>query len=232
MPSAARRRTVSPWPPAAFARRSAIALGTFLLTACTYGPVQERVHLENYRRQPDSHRFAVAVRHTVFRSPTGLNAFPNGGVPRLLQQTALLYRIDHERGTIKRVARIDAPEGLATGFRVHIDGWRDDTLFFTLSGCAGNECYGALRKARHYRRGPGEPATPIGSRPADLDPVPGMLARAPGEKTYLRVSTGSIEPRTGAATLRVRTSEGAPFVPRYRVDPSGDLARLRPRSRH
>ena len=184
------------------------------------------MHLENLAREPESLRFAVAVRHTVYREATGLNTFPTGGRERVLERRAILYLVDMGDDRIMRLAEMTPPQGLRTGFRAHVDGWRDGAVFFTLTGCPGPECYGDLNQARHYRVAPGRAPEPMPQRPSRLDHPPGMLARAPGEEVYLRLSIGDVETGSGVATLRVRTEEDAPFVPRYKLERSGRLVRM------
>ena len=66
-------------------------LGCMLLTACTYGPPRISMSIENIRAQPGAHIVAVSVKYQQFRKPTGINTFPNGGVPRVLDEKAKIY---------------------------------------------------------------------------------------------------------------------------------------------
>ena len=52
-----------------------------------------------------------------------------------------------------------------------------------------------------------------------MDYVPGMLARAPGEEVYMRVSAGS-------QIISLRTEESASFVDFYKVESSGELVEV------
>lgn len=65
-----------------------------LVAGCTYGPVEERAQIENVVVRPDTLQFAVAVRYERFQPATGITAFPNGGIPNYLEQTAIVHLVD------------------------------------------------------------------------------------------------------------------------------------------
>lgn len=191
------------------------------IAGCTYGPAEERARIENVAAQPDSYRFAAAVRYERFQPPTGLHTFPNGGTLRFLERTAVVYLVDISTDEIVRLAHIEAPEQLRTSFRVHVTGWQGERVFVSLAGCPGPECYGDLVRVHHFELSPGAAPRRIASRPRELARPPGMLARAPGEAVYMRLSTNS-------RTIRVRMEDGAPFRQRYKVEDSGELVPIRP----
>ncbi|MFW6040055.1 MAG: hypothetical protein ACOC9N_03150 [Gemmatimonadota bacterium] len=193
-----------------------LTLFLVLLTGCTYGPEQERVWIVDVERRPESRTFVAAVKYQRFRPPTGLSAFPNGGRERVLEQAAVLYRVDVATDDVHRVARIEAPEELRSTFAVHILGWRGERWYFTLSGCPGRQCNPELRRFRHFLVAPDGTIRPLGARPDDLDGSPGMVARAPGEDVYMRISSNF-------GSVRVRSKEGGPYVVRYTLDDSGEL---------
>ncbi|KPP99437.1 MAG: hypothetical protein HLUCCO03_04510 [Marinobacter sp. HL-58] len=188
-----------------------------LISGCTYGPREERASIENVTARPESLQFAVAVNYARFRPATGINAFPNGGIPQYLEQAAIVYLVDVSTDDIVEIARIQAPEQLQTSFSSHLTGWKGERVYIQLSGCPGSECYGDLMQFRHYELSSEAVPRSIESRPEDVDRPPGMLARAPGEDIYMRVSAGS-------RVISVRTDESEPFVDHYIIENSGELA--------
>ncbi|MFW6201408.1 MAG: hypothetical protein ACOC8B_02440, partial [Gemmatimonadota bacterium] len=156
---------------------------------------------------------------------TGLSAFPNGGRERVLEQAVVLYRVDVATDDVVRVARIEAPEDLRNTFDVHILGWRGERWYFMLSGCSGEQCHPDLRRFRYFVVAPDGTIRPLAARPGDLDQPPGMIARAPGEEVYMRVSSDF-------GSIRVRTEEEGPFVVRYTLNDSGELAVAGPGGEH
>ena len=191
------------------------------VAGCTYAPPEERATIRNVAVRPGTYQFATAVRYARFQNPTGINTFPDGGVSRFLEQVAIVYLVDVSDNEVVEVARIKAPEQLKTSFDVHLAGWKGERLFFQLSGCSGRECYGDLVQFRYFEVG--EEGMPVGtsSRPENTDDVPGMLARAPEEEVYLRVSAGS-------QRISFRTEENAAFVDSHEVENSGELVAITP----
>ena len=192
-----------------------------LVAGCTYGPPQERAYIENLLVRPETLLFAVAVRYERFQSPTGINAFPNGGVPYYLEQAAIVHLVDVSTNEIVEIARIEAPEDLQTSFGVHLTGWKKEQVFVQLSGCPGSECYGNLVQFRHIELTPEAAPRQISSRPKNTDDSPGTLSRAPGEETYMRVSAGS-------RVISVRTEDSEHFIYRYIIQNSGELVAIKP----
>jgi len=56
--------------------------------------------------------------------------------------------------------------------------------------------------------------------PPNLEHSPGSVARAPGEKVYMRVSKTS-------DSISVVIEDGGPSVPRFTLDRSGELVPIR-----
>ncbi|MGM0569276.1 hypothetical protein [Marinobacter sp.] len=192
-----------------------------LVSSCTYGPEEERAYIENIAVRPESFQFAVAVHYVRFRPATGINAFPNGGIPQYLEPTALVYLVDVSTDENVEIARIPVPEQLKKSFSAHLTGWKGDRVYIQLSGCPGAECYGDLLQFRHYELSTEAPPRRIESRPKDIDRAPGMLSRAPGEDIYMRVSAGS-------RIISVRTDDSEPFIDHYMIEDSGELAQTAP----
>lgn len=199
-----------------------VAIAALMLVAsCTYGPQEERAFIGNVLVRPGTFQFAVAVGYARFQPPTGINAFPNGGIPYYLKQSAIVYLVDVSTNEILEIARIEAPEQLQTSFNVHLTGWKEGRVFIQLSGCPTTECYGDLLQFRHFELSSETTPSRMGSRPKNTDYVPGMLSRAPGEDVYMRVSAGS-------RVISVRTDDSEPFVDRYMIKNSGELVEIAP----
>jgi len=192
-----------------------------LVSACTYGPPEELAQIENVAVRPDSLQFAVAVRYDRFQPATGITAFPNGGIPNYLEKTAIVHLVDVSTDQVVELARIEAPDQLKMGFGAWMTGWRDDSVFLQLSGCPGSECYGDLLRFHHFELSPNTQPRKIDAGPEDIDRIPGMLSRAPGDKVYMRVSADS-------KVISVRTNDAEPFVERYVIQSSGDLVKIAP----
>ena len=124
-----------------------LILATFLLAACTYGPAQDYVTVENLAINPDGSRLAVVVKYERYRVATGLAAFPDGGVPRVLAQRADLYVVDLRSRTLLYSGGLPAPATHRLSFNPWLIGWDGDTLYFQITGCPGSpgdECWGPL----------------------------------------------------------------------------------------
>jgi hypothetical protein len=192
-----------------------------LVVGCTYGPQEERAQIENVAVRPDTLQFAVAVLYVRFQPATGITAFPNGGIPNYLEKTAIVHLVDVSTDEIVELARIEAPDQLQTGFSAWMTGWKGDAVFLQLSGCPDSECYGDLRRYRHFALSANAEPRKVGARPEDIDRIPGMLSRAPGEKVYMRVSADS-------RVIGVRTDDSEPFIDRYMIQNSGELVEIAP----
>lgn len=130
-------------------RRLASAL-LLLLAACTYGSPQDHLSVQNVALKPDGSRLAVVVRFERSRSPTGLAAFPDGGVRKVLEQRADLYVVSLPQRTLLARHTLSAPEIHRVSFNPWLMGWEGDELLLRITGCPpapGNECYGPLVKA-------------------------------------------------------------------------------------
>jgi len=117
--------------------RAIIFLCVALLSSCSYGPPVTRAHVANVRAKPDSHSIAVAVKYQKFREPTGVNSFPNGGIPKILEQKAKIYVCDADTAQVRRVACVTPEESVRLGWAPWILGWIGDTLYFQVTGQPG-----------------------------------------------------------------------------------------------
>jgi hypothetical protein len=192
-----------------------------LVSGCTYGPQEELAQIENVAVRPDSFQFAVAVRYDRFQPATGITAFPNGGTPNYLEKTAIVYLVDVSKDEIVELARIKAPDPLKNGFSAWMTGWKADAAFLQLSGCSESDCYGDLRQFQHFVLNPKAQPRMVEAPPEDIERIPGMLARAPEEKVYMRVSADS-------RVISVRTDDSEPFTERYMIQSSGELLEIEP----
>lgn len=117
------------------------------MAACTYGPVEDHVNVQNVALKPDGTLLAVVVKYERYRRATGLSSFPDGGVPRILTQRADLYIIDLRSRTQLYHAELPAPPDHRVAFSPWLMGWEDDRVYFKITGCPGSpgsECYGRL----------------------------------------------------------------------------------------
>ena len=137
-------------------RFAALAL-LLSVTACTYGPPMDHLSVQNVAIKPDGSRLAVAVKFERYRNPTGLAAFPDGGVPKVLEQRADVYVVSLPQGTVLSRLEVPAPEANRVSFKPWLMGWEGDRVFLRITGCPGqpgDECYGPLIRATVYSVGP------------------------------------------------------------------------------
>jgi hypothetical protein len=202
------------------------SLAVFLvltITGCTYSDPEARTWIRDTSIKPGTYLFAVAVLYRKIQRPTGFfNTFPNGGIDKVLEQSAVLYLCDASSGTARLLAEIEPSSTIMTAFDVHLGGWQDDELDFVLSGCPGRECYGSLVRREAFRMSPSGIYRNLRSA-SQVRPKRGTsLARMPGEKRYLRVSADTGE-------IKILTVEGGEFELRFTLDlksiiPSSDLS--------
>ena len=93
--------------------------------------------IENIKARPDSHIIAVSVKYQQLRDPTGINTFPNGGVPQILNEKANIYLCDVDTFEIRKVASISPPDSTKSTWQPWVLGWVNGSLFFQLTGRAG-----------------------------------------------------------------------------------------------
>lgn len=122
-----------------------------LASGCYYGPPEDHALIKHVVALPDGERLAVAIVQSMLRQPKGLATFPNGGVARPVSRQVMVQIADGQPGNVRTLASIPVPEALKFGTDAWIEGWQPEAIFFRISGCAQNECWGDLRKTQHYR---------------------------------------------------------------------------------
>ena len=187
-------------------------------SACTYGPPHHRVWIQQAEGRPETRTFAAIVWSEVRREATGLAAFPDGGVPKLTEQAVTIYVADVDRRTARRVGQIRIPRDMELSHEPFLPGWRGSSFFVQISGCPNPhaECNDKNLNRAAYRVDEDGTITRVDSVPRPLEREPGMGARAPGERVYVRVSATR-------DTVRVRTEDEGPFVARFVLNGDGEL---------
>jgi len=114
------------------------ALLMLLFSSCSFGPPEIHARIANVRAKPDSHSFAVAVRYEKIQRPTGLiNTFPNGGIPRILDEKAEIYLCDAETAEVRKLATVTPEQSVRLGWEPWVMGWVGENLYFQISGQSG-----------------------------------------------------------------------------------------------
>ena len=191
----------------------AAILSTIILASCTYGPRQIRARITNVIAKPNSHLIAVAVQYEEFRNATGINAFPNGGVPKRLNEKAKIYLCDVETLEIRRLASITPTETVRLGWEPWILGWLGDSLFFRISGQQGTKHPDFKLNKTTYKIDPEGRTSEVENAPTNLvfqkntGPLP--------QSAFVRVSTGyntidvrTENDRTLRTLFRTETTQG------------------------
>jgi hypothetical protein len=191
----------------------AAILGIALLATCSHGPPKIRAHIANVRAKPDSQVIAAAVEYVKFREAKGINAFPNGGIPKVLDQKAKIYLCDAQTLEVTKVASVTPKDTVRLGWQPWILGWLGDSLFFKISGQKGTKRHNSNLNIIIYRIDPDGRVSEIPDAPAGLvfqnntGPLP--------QGTFVRISKGydTIDVRTekdrNLRTLfRTETEEG------------------------
>lgn len=184
-----------------------IAIG--VLAGCTYGPPEDHVNVQNLALKPDGSRVAVIVKVERHRPATGISAFPDGGVPRVLVQRADLYVVDLPTRAVVYRGELPAPADHRVSFAPWLTGWDGDAVRFKVTGCPGapgDECHGRLVRQTGYLLSPAGRIT---------------RADAPG-KPVLVVSRGQGSDYLGLGAepygVSIGTRAGAPRSPLMRFD--------------
>jgi hypothetical protein len=188
------------------------------LGACTYGPEEQRIRIEQIVPLGDSFLALVTVRHDRFRPPTGLSAFPDGGKALILRRRALQYLVDGRERTARLFVEREAPDELWESFHMRVAGLDGDSVVYVaMTGCPrGGECWGELQRTSYHRVTMDGSVRAVDGVP-DRAGLPGtMLARRQGEVNFIRWSTDR-------DTVTVRLLEGGPFEPSFVVSEDGTL---------
>lgn len=204
-------------------RSRALLLPALLaLAACTYGPERHDLSIAGAVVRPESRTIAAIVASEFRREATGLAAFPDGGVPRTRDRTLTPYVADIDQHTVRRFETIRVPDEVRNGYEPFLLGWHGSAFYIQLSGCPGREgaeCYGKLVHRLVYRVADDGTIMRVDAAPRELGREPGMLARAPGERVYTRVSATR-------DSVRARTDDAEPFTARFALDADGTLRPL------
>lgn len=200
-------------------RRAPISLLVYLLvTACTYGPEEERATISQIVRVGDSYRALIVIQYERFQQATGLTAFPDGGKARVLERRARVYLIDASQFSASMLTEQAAPDSLWESFSMSVRGLVEDTVsYLYLTGCPRRgECHPELRNSANLRLSMDGNVEVVAEIPGDAR-LPGvMLARREGEQHYVRFSTSG-------NTVTARFEEDATFEARWEVASDGSL---------
>ena len=161
-------------------RRRAVAAAVLASAgACTYGPPQRIGLLKNYVSDSVTGRVAIAYLVHLHRPPTGLAAFPDGGVPRTLALGAEVHVCDRRDGRARLLAYVPAPREVRSAFSPWVLGWHGDTLVLRLGGSTGAETGQGEPVARFVGLLPGGDSVPSRDLPQSARPhaSPGACER-------------------------------------------------------
>jgi hypothetical protein len=196
----------------------AITLATLGAAGCSYGPEEELVRLEQIVAYPDSYLAIASVRYDRFRTPTGLNAFPDGGKALVLERRGVHYLLDGRARTVRLLLDRDAPDELWESFHSRVAALEGDSVvYLSMTGCPrGGECWGDLVGQRFHRM-------ELAGEPVGVDRVPDglglpgeMLARRQGEVNFIRWSQDW-------DSVTVRLVDDGPFEPAFVFVDGGGL---------
>lgn len=199
--------------------RSLTIAALLAMSACTYGPPQHRIQIQQAEGRPESRTFAAIVWSEVRREATGLAAFPDGGVAKIRDQSVTIYVADVDQRTVRRVGQIRIPPEMENSRQPFLPGWKGSSFYVQVSGCPNPhaECNDKILRRAAYRVDENGMMTRVDTVPPRLEREPGMGARAPGEQVYMRISATR-------DTVFVRTEDGGPFVPHFVLSRDGELA--------
>ena len=85
-----------------------LILGT---VSCTYKDPEILADINSKVAKPNSHILVVGTRYIKWQWPSGISAFPNGGIPKFLEQEARIYLCDiDDPANIQRVVMVFDPQ--------------------------------------------------------------------------------------------------------------------------
>lgn len=200
----------------------AVALSS---SGCTYGPPEERHRVRSVFRIPDTHRVLLAVGHDRYRPPTGINRFPNGGVPRYLGKRVTVYSGDAQVPRLTTLDTVAVPRSVWQGLGVDLVAWDGRHAYLQLHGCSAgrDSCYErsgdsiySVQRGIYFRVRPDARPERVDSVPEGAG-LPGYSA-APmaGEQNYTRI-------RIARRGVEARTEEEGPYQLVYRLRDDGSL---------
>ncbi|MCB0332690.1 MAG: hypothetical protein KDD55_04275 [Bdellovibrionales bacterium] len=131
----------------------------FEVPGCTYGPIEKRVSLTTapYKTgfgKPHSTLFTILANYSELQWPTGINTFPNGGVPRTVKQKYMLYLCNAETKEAKLLHTFSPSQDksfLRDSYDVYqyqlSDRWLDDSFFLIERHKLGSRLHGVSDSA-------------------------------------------------------------------------------------
>jgi len=84
-----------------------VLLAALLLAGCSYGPVVDRSGFESAVLLPDQRTVVVAYHVLRYRPASGIAAFPDGGIPRYLDDRIVLATLPVEGGRPRVLQRLE-----------------------------------------------------------------------------------------------------------------------------
>ena len=174
--------------------------------------------VEQVTAVPDSYRAYVVVSHDVFREPTGLSAFPDGGRAKFVTRSTRQYVVDSEARTVRAVMMHEASDSVWESYGGGVTGIVGDSVtYFTLHGCPrGGECYPPLTSFLVYRVPVAGEIERVGQMPPGVGLPGASVARHAGEQRYVRYSI-----RNGQVTARF--IDDGPYEPVFEATIGGEL---------
>ena len=188
------------------------------LSGCTYGPAQHRVWIKQAEGRPETRTFAAIVQSQVRREATGIAAFPDGGSPKITDQVVTVYVADVDQRIARRIGQIPVPPEVDRAFEPFLLGWKGPSFYLQFSGCPrhSSECWGKLTRYVYYRVGEDGTIARVDRVPQRFEREPGMGARAPGERVYMRITAWY-------DSVSVRTEDEGPFTARFVLNREREL---------
>jgi hypothetical protein len=183
-----------------------------------------RHQVMNAMPEPHERHFALVVLSTQSRDPRGVAAWPDGGSPRILSQTAKLWICDPEGGRARLMARIPCPKQVLSEYSAWIVGWDSigdyPSIYVDVRGRAGTTTdTNLLRWILKVEVDPDTSrAIAVPFVPSTAAPVPAIGPLRGGRE--LQVSAGD--------TIRVRSDLDPEWRPRFRIDAAtGEVVAIR-----
>jgi hypothetical protein len=184
-----------------------LALSAGLLcSSCTYGDPTAHARVQNVALSADGKYLAAVVSYERYQPATGLAAFPDGGVPRVLEQRADVYVVELGSRSIVFEGSVPAPKNRQVSFTPWLIGWNAHDVYFQITGCPGapgSECFGSLMGKSIYSVRPGgriEVSTATG------DPV--LLSKIQSSSNYVYAGTEAY----GVSLSDKRGAKRVPFL--------------------
>lgn len=176
------------------------AAAVLALASCTYGEPKRALELE-HAVADDGSKLAIAAERYVWQRPTGIAAFPTGGLIKVTDQAVDVYVVDLASKKILYRHAIDTPgRGSMHSFSAWVLGWQGNDVYVKMHGClpgfwtSYKGCYGEREQGFVYRvsrdgvEPAGEPVPPL-RRHRYLGGATGRDAR-PNERAYFSLGDG------------------------------------------